>query len=629
MPRAKNWKQIQANKQNAQKSQKKDHQKESKNTQMISQNHYDAPKSKKMKLKQSIKQNETHIKKNPDKNMPSTSTNDTDVDLQIVQYNEIEQFYYKPGDHNWQQQVTQQLGIENCVENFHDTQPEITLGNPNTLVHILGDGNCFFRSISYYLFGTENQHELIRQLIISYMLTIPNEFESIVMPRYQNSLPKQKFSARKTKPVETLQGYINNSNMTRSGTWATECEILSTASLLNTNIYIYSCYGHQWKWLRYSPKDILPNANPHNKAIYLSHTNQNHFDCVIGVDKDKTQNNPTQKQQTLEKNKSNTKKQEFPEMIQKEFERQQKSTKTKLANKAKIKIEHTDKQKKQKKSEINTPNKKRKTNEVMNEKLTPNKSKVTQNNSTSNTEKNNRRYDGAELSDCIENFLKETSSGPIYVCTCCQQTFFKKSITEFTQSPKNEENPTFKLMNKCSTAFKSFENKEWICISCKTSIQTHNKIPTMSIANKMGFPIKPPQLFLHHTEERLIALRNPFMQIRQLPRGGQKSIHGNVVNIPCDIRPVANTLPRNMNDTDTISVKYKRKLSYDHSVMHENIRPKKVLEAIQYLMNNSELYKDAGVTINSKWESDINNDQNPETQAFLGKQNHKQKSKQK
>ena len=35
------------------------------------------------------------------------------------------------------------------------------------------------------------------------------------------------------------------------------------------------------------------------------------------------------------------------------------------------------------------------------------------------------------------------------------------------------------------------------------------------------------------------------MQIRtEFPRGGQLSIHGNVVNVPVDVNPVVNTLPR-------------------------------------------------------------------------------------
>ena len=40
----------------------------------------------------------------------------------------------------------------------------------------------------------------------------------------------------------------------------------------------------------------------------------------------------------------------------------------------------------------------------------------------------------------------------------------------------------------------------------------------------MKWPDKPQELNLHQLEERLIALRIPFMQIRELPRGGQYSL---------------------------------------------------------------------------------------------------------
>ena len=48
----------------------------------------------------------------------------------------------------------------------------------------------------------------------------------------------------------------------------------------------------------------------------------------------------------------------------------------------------------------------------------------------------------------------------------------------------------------------------------------------------MKWPNRPPELNLHQLEERLIALRIPFMQIRELPRGGQYSLKGNVINVP-------------------------------------------------------------------------------------------------
>ena len=69
---------------------------------------------------------------------------------------------------------------------------------------------------------------------------------------------------------------------------------------------------------------------------------------------------------------------------------------------------------------------------------------------------------------------------------------------------------------KCSTNLKSDHDIEWICHTCMNSLK-QNKIPRLSVANLMSFPEKPKELELHPLEERLVSLRIPFMQIRQLP----------------------------------------------------------------------------------------------------------------
>jgi len=47
----------------------------------------------------------------------------------------------------------------------------------------------------------------------------------------------------------------------------------------------------------------------------------------------------------------------------------------------------------------------------------------------------------------------------------------------------------------------------------------------------------------------------------ELPRGGQLSIHGNVVDVPADVNSVVNTLPKPINESQTIPIKLKSKLN--------------------------------------------------------------------
>ncbi len=86
---------------------------------------------------------------------------------------------------------------------------------------------------------------------------------------------------------------------------------------------------------------------------------------------------------------------------------------------------------------------------------------------------------------------------------------------------------------------------------------------TCAKANKMTFPEKSDVLKdLTPLEERLISPRIPFMQVRELPRGGQLSIHGNVINVPADVNSTVSVLPRSVNESQTIPIKLKRRLGY-------------------------------------------------------------------
>lgn len=157
-----------------------------------------------------------------------------------------------------------------------------------------------------------------------------------------------------------------------------------------------------------------------------------------------------------------------------------------------------------------------------------------------------------------------------------------------------------RFMNKYLTGIKSVGNIEWVCATCLNSFKCQ-KIPACSPANGLMFPVKPPELDLTPLEERLVAPRLPFMQIREMPRGGQLNVRGNVVNVPADVNSTVKLLPRLMNDTETVPVKFKRKLSYKHHVAFENVRPTKVMNAAKWLVQNSVLFRNEGIKGDETW----------------------------
>ena len=76
-------------------------------------------------------------------------------------------------------------------------------------VNIVGDGNCFFRSISHQLYGTEEHHPQIRALAIQHLINCPEHF--VEYNTHQSWLQ-----------------YLNN--MSTLGTWADHIIIQAVAN---------------------------------------------------------------------------------------------------------------------------------------------------------------------------------------------------------------------------------------------------------------------------------------------------------------------------------------------------------------------------------------------------------------
>ena len=179
-----------------------------------------------------------------------------------------------------------------------------------------------------------------------------------------------------------------------------------------------------------------------------------------------------------------------------------------------------------------------------------------------------RKY-GRDMKELLNIFNTRIAEGPVYVCTCCQQLWFKHSVFNVDEIYLKKENEKA-IFKTCRTKFVSKDGKEWICKTCRNSVK-EGKIPKLSIKNKMGFPLLPPELQLYSMEERLIALRIVFMLLRDHSVGGQTFVRGNFVNVPVDIAPTVNTLPRCLNESEIVTIKFKRKIQYKRCEFKETI----------------------------------------------------------
>ena len=137
------------------------------------------------------------------------------------------------------------------------------LSKPTIFRKIRSDGNCFFNALSYIITGSEDHHYLIRQKICEIMKTNSDDIK-ILLPQ---------------ESKENVLSYLASSKMESERTWATEVEIMAASVLLQTTIFIYSRSGVHWTWMKHSPNTVT-----HNKAIYLFHTHENHYDVVVAVE---------------------------------------------------------------------------------------------------------------------------------------------------------------------------------------------------------------------------------------------------------------------------------------------------------------------------------------------------------
>ncbi|KAH9372192.1 hypothetical protein HPB48_019227 [Haemaphysalis longicornis] len=127
------------------------------------------------------------------------------------------------------------------------------------------------------------------------------------------------------------------------------------------------------------------------------------------------------------------------------------------------------------------------------------------------------------------------------------------------------------------------------------------KLPQFSTTNGFVYPPKPSSLpRLNDVEERMVAPRIPFMNIRRLTHGaGQYGIRGQVINVPIDVQQTVKSLPRSVPNDAAIHVHLKRRLLakpvYKAGVVTKN----KVYAWLEYWWRQP-LYRFYGVEI--QWE---------------------------
>ena len=121
------------------------------------------------------------------------------------------------------------------------------------------------------------------------------------------------------------------------------------------------------------------------------------------------------------------------------------------------------------------------------------------------------------ITDEIREFHAVVSRGPLYICCCCDQLWYKHSVVSAEKLRLSNPNAGIFLLSKTSVDDIHFE---WICQSCNNHLKK-NKIPPCATKNGMSFSVKPDFFYLNELECRLLAPRLAFQKLMQAPRGNQ------------------------------------------------------------------------------------------------------------
>ena len=133
--------------------------------------------------------------------------------------------------------------------------------------------------------------------------------------------------------------------------------------------------------------------------------------------------------------------------------------------------------------------------------------------------------------------------------------------------------------------------KTYICITCHRAL-SGGQIPAQAMANGLELDDMPKVMQdLNEVEVRLISLQVWFIQLKSLPKGGQKGMRGPAVNVPANLGPVCSLLPRLPSSAHLITLNFKRKLEYKSYYISDNIRPAKVMQALNHLLLTNPHYR--------------------------------------
>jgi len=173
------------------------------------------------------------------------------------------------------------LKVNNNIINFNIKvlNTQIYENNFYDIIKIGGDGNCLFRTISMYLYGTEELYSLIRAEAYKYISNNINKFYEYCY--VQNDIYYIDIEENNKIKKYILDDYINN--IQKDGFYAGFLELNAISIIYNRPIVIFDILSY--KSIYYYNKLMIFNHNEKEnvnieEVIFINLKNKNHFQLM-------------------------------------------------------------------------------------------------------------------------------------------------------------------------------------------------------------------------------------------------------------------------------------------------------------------------------------------------------------
>ncbi|XP_035689909.1 uncharacterized protein LOC118425183 [Branchiostoma floridae] len=397
-----------------------------------------------------------------------------------------EEFMFNPFTANDQLQLAGQLNLS--IEQYINIeQRNVPLETPVNLIRMEGDGNCFYRAVSFHIFGTQEYHAVLRQRMIEYMSTMSEDLCSLLL-----------------EPDQTMEKFLSGEchpegPPAKLGTWATQVEIDAMSLLLGRCIFVYGKYGDNWAWMKYPIRESTCDSTmlDDSNALYIQNTNLDHFDVVTTVLRRRQtrsmsrchREEATEVSQVPSSNSKHTlidndddedRKRARRDQERKRYredpqyaraQREQKRTKYHTDD------EHAEQKRDHERDKYHTVDEhaqQKRDHEREKYHTDPNHRDLKNRNRQINRGKNQSL---ADVNKDIEEFQRECKNGPEYVCTVCHRLLFCNQVVicdkdKYVEAVKHCLTGTYVHQcnvecspHACPTA-NSSRGQEWICHCC-------------------------------------------------------------------------------------------------------------------------------------------------------------------